>query len=114
MRKIFVTKVVALILISSSLLCSGFAPSRNFALQNKKLIEPWIESFRKFGQFTETEKKDPSNFQPSSVFQEKNVTAIPTLTDHKEFILQLSPIDANISFDKNQTILFRAQIFQQD
>lgn len=85
-----------------------------FAFQNKKLIEPWIESFRKFGQFTETETTEPNKFQPSAAFQEENVTALPTLSGQKEFLLQLSPIDENISFEQNQTILFRAQIFQQD
>jgi hypothetical protein len=85
-----------------------------FAFQNKKLIEPWIESFRKFGQFAESETKEPSKLQPSTAFQEENVTALPTLTDQKEFLLQLSPIDENMSFEQNQTILFRAQILHQD
>ena len=85
-----------------------------FAFQNKKLIEPWIESFRKFGQFAETETTKPGTFQPSTAFQEENVTALPTLTEQKEFLLQLSPIDENMSFEQNQTILFRAQILHQD
>ena len=85
-----------------------------FAFQNKKLIEPWIESFRKFGQFSETETTKPSKFKPSTEFQEENATELPILTTQKEFLLQLSPIDENISLEQNQTILFRAQILHQD
>jgi hypothetical protein len=84
-----------------------------FAFQNQKLIEPWIESFRKFGQFSESEK--PQNTESLSVDlpkQEKKeirATSFPA----KEFTLELSPVDLNSSLENNKPLIFKARIIEK-
>lgn len=84
-----------------------------FAFQNQKLIEPWIESFRKFGQFSESEK--PPNTESLSVDlpkQEKKeirATSFPA----KEFTLELSPVDLNSSLENNKSLIFKARIIEK-
>jgi Tat protein translocase TatC len=84
-----------------------------FAFQNQKLIEPWIESFRKFGQFSESEK--PPNTESLSVDlpkqEKKEIRA--TSFAAKEFTLELSPVDLNSSLENNKSLIFKARIIEK-
>ncbi|MDC0547649.1 twin-arginine translocase subunit TatC, partial [Opitutales bacterium] len=66
-----------------------------FAFQNKKLIEPWIESFRKFGQFSDSEKPKATKSLPLDLSKQEKKESQLTSFPKKEFTLQLSPVDLN-------------------
>lgn len=83
-----------------------------FAFQNQKLIQPWIESFRKFGQFSDLEKpiarKSPTDDLPKLEKKENQLTSFPK----ENFILQLSPLDMNSSLENNKSFIFKARIIE--
>ena len=85
-----------------------------FAYQNKKLIEPWVESFRKFGQFSDEEKGKKINTIPPTSTKEDTFDSVLPSVEQKEFLLQLNPVDTNISFENNQSLLFRAKVIERD
>lgn len=85
-----------------------------FAYQNKKFIEPWVESFRKFGQFSEKEKGKKINTTPATSTKEDIFDSVLPSIEQKEFLLQLFPVDANVSFENNQSLLFRAKVLEKD
>ena len=82
-----------------------------FAYQNKNLIEPWIESFRKFGQFGDSEKMIDNKNPPNEILinKQKQSTIVNLGTD--DFILELSPLEQNSSLENNQS-LFRARVVE--
>lgn len=83
-----------------------------FAFQNQKLIQPWIESFRKFGQFSDLEKpkarKSLTDDLPKLEKKENQLTSFP----NENFILQLSPVDMNSSLENNKSFIFKARIIE--
>ncbi len=85
-----------------------------FAYSNRKFIEPWVESFRQIGKFSEPEKVATPQYAPDHPLQTRPLVVPLPLSNQKEFILQLSPMDSNISAENNQTLLYRAQIFEQN
>ena len=85
-----------------------------FAYQNRKFIEPWIESFRQFGQFGDNEKRKMIVNTPVPTMKDQTIGDKLLLTNQKEFLLRLSPIDGNISFENNQSFLFRAEVLEQN
>lgn len=82
-----------------------------FAYQNQNLIEPWIESFRKFGQFGDSEKMIDNKNPPNEILinKEKQSTIVDFGTD--DFILELLPLEQNSSLENNQS-LFRARFIE--
>jgi Tat protein translocase TatC len=82
-----------------------------FAYQNKSLIEPWIESFRKFGQFGDSEKVTDEKTAPIEVRINKQSQSTILNLGSDNFILELSPLEQNSSRENNQS-LFRARILE--
>ncbi len=82
-----------------------------FGYQNKKLIEPWIESLRKFGQFSNSEKTTINEKTSYPLIQKGGNTKKPINFQTSEFILELSPIEKNSSIESNQS-LFRARLIE--
>ena len=82
-----------------------------FAYQNKGLIEPWIESFRKFGQFGDSEKVTDEKTAPIEVPINKQRESTIVNLGSNNFILELSPLEQNSSRENNQS-LFRARIVE--
>ena len=84
-----------------------------FAFQNKKLIEPWIESFRKFGQFSDSEKPKATKSLPLDLSKQEKKESQLTSFSKKEFTLQLSPVDLNSSLENNKSFIFKARIIEK-
>ena len=84
-----------------------------FAFQNKKLIEPWIESFRKFGQFSDSEKPKATKSLPLDLSKQEKKESQLTSFPKKEFTLQLSPVDLNSSLENNKSFIFKARIIEK-
>lgn len=84
-----------------------------FAFQNKKLIEPWIESFRKFGQFSDSEKPKATKSLPLDFSKQEKKESQLTSFPKKEFTLQLSPVDLNSSLENNKSFIFKARIIEK-
>ncbi len=82
-----------------------------FGYQNKKLIEPWIESIRKFGQFSNSEKTTINEKTSYPLIQKGGNTEKPINFQTSEFILELSPVGKNSSIESNQS-LFRARLIE--
>jgi sec-independent protein translocase protein TatC len=82
-----------------------------FAYQNQNLIEPWMEAFRKFGQFGDSEKMIDNKNPPNEILinKEKQSTIVDFGTD--DFILELLPLEQNSSLENNQS-LFRARFIE--
>jgi len=84
-----------------------------FAFQNKKLIEPWIESFRKFGQFSDSEKPKATKSLPLDLSKQEKKESQLTSFPKKEFTLQLYPVDLNSSLENNKSFIFKARIIEK-
>ena len=84
-----------------------------FAFQNKKLIEPWIESFRKFGQFSDSEKPKATKSLPLDLSKQEKKESQLTSFPKEEFTLQLSPVDLNSSLENNKSFIFKARIIEK-
>jgi len=84
-----------------------------FAFQNKKLIEPWIKSFRKFGQFSDSEKPKATKSLPLDLSKQEKKESQLTSFPKKEFTLQLSPVDLNSSLENNKSFIFKARIIEK-
>ena len=82
-----------------------------FAYQNKNLIEPWIESFRKFGQFGDSEKMIDNKNPPNEILINKQKQSTIVNLGTGGFILELSPLEQNSSLENNQS-LFRARFVE--
>jgi hypothetical protein len=82
-----------------------------FGYQNKSLIEPWIESFREFGQFNSTDQPIVDSPSADQLRDEQNLKTIDGNTQ-REFIIELHPVDHNQSLDNNKTGIFRARIIK--
>ena len=84
-----------------------------FAFQNQKLIEPWIESFRKFGQFSESEKHQNTESLSVDLLKQEKKEIRATSFPAKEFTLELSPVDINSSLENNKSLIFKARIIEK-
>ncbi|MBT3666804.1 MAG: hypothetical protein HN548_04930 [Opitutae bacterium] len=82
-----------------------------FGYQNKSFIEPWIESFRKFGQFGNSEKVIIEKNLPLRIQAGTEKESSMADLQNSAFLLELSPLEENSSLTNERT-LFRARIVE--
>ncbi len=81
-----------------------------FAYKNKKFIEPWIESFRNFGQFSQD--IDTKENPPVSNKRQMQNSLLDIHEEVVPFLLELTPLENNLSSEGNFTEIYRARIFK--
>ena len=82
-----------------------------FGYQNKSFIEPWIESFRKFGQFGNSEEVIIEKNLPLRIQAGTEKESSMADLQNSDFLLELSPLEENSSLTNERT-LFRARIVE--
>ena len=82
-----------------------------FGYQNKSFIEPWIESFRKFGQFGNSEEVIIEKNLPLRIQAGTEKESSMADLQNSDFLLELSPLEENSSLTNERT-LFRARIIE--
>lgn len=82
-----------------------------FAYKNKKFVEPWIESFRQIGKFTNSESNQETDHIPTTETS-INTNSSQEIKDSTQFTIELFPIEQNETADKNRSQLFRARIIE--